>query len=121
MIPAASPSARLVLGALAVAAVAGWASAQTRASSRATSLARGHGFVERACAGCHGVEVSGESPNSRAPRFRDLAARRTDAQLAAEIAEISRNGHLEMPPIYVTPDETADVVAYMRSLTGRAT
>lgn len=120
MSPLARCRAGLLAGALASAALGGCATAQTRTPSQA-ALARGHGFAARACAGCHGVEAVGESPNAHAPRFRELAARRSDAQLAAAIAEISRNGHLEMPPIYVTPDELADVVAYMRSLTGRAT
>ena len=81
----------------------------------------GRAFAQRACAGCHAIDVTGESPNSRAPAFRDLARQRSDAQLLASVGEISKNGHVEMPPIYVTPDETRAVIAYMRSLTGRTT
>ena len=81
----------------------------------------GHAFVRKACAGCHAVEAAGESRNPRAPAFRDLARQRSDAELSAAIAEISRNGHVEMPPIYVTPDELRAVVIYVRSLSARAT
>lgn len=83
------------------------------------AVQRGQAFVLRACAGCHATQPTGASANPHAPPFRELAARRNDAELARAVGEISRNGHVEMPPIYVTPDEMADVVAYMRSLTGR--
>lgn len=108
-----------------VAAVAVWAagcSTLTPAgpSNRAQAAAdRGHTFVLRACAGCHAVEPGMESPNHHAPTFRDLAQLRTDAELAAALSAISRNGHVEMPPIYITPAEQGDVVAYLRSLTAR--
>ncbi len=81
----------------------------------------GRAFAERACAGCHSVDATGVSPNGRAPAFRDLASRRSDAELTTALGEISRNGHVEMPPIYITPDEMRQVVAYMRSLTARTT
>lgn len=87
----------------------------------ATAADPGKAFVQRACAGCHAVEPTGASPNGRAPAFRDLASRRSDAELAAALGEISRNGHVEMPPIYITPDEMRQVVAYMRSLTAQTT
>ena len=80
----------------------------------------GRAFAQRACAGCHAIAPSGESPNPHAPAFRDLARQRNDAELLAALGQISRNGHVEMPPIYVTPDEMKAVVAYMRSLTARA-
>lgn len=91
------------------------------ADTHGAGIARGQAFVERACAGCHAVRRADASRNGHAPPFRDLAARRSDADLGRALSEISRDGHLEMPPIYVTPGEMADVVAYMRSLTGRPT
>ena len=100
---------------------AGCASARPVAETHAAIVARGQSFAERACAGCHSVGHAGESPNPHAPPFRVIAAQRSDARLGDALSEISRNGHLEMPPIYVTPDEMTGVVAYMRSLTGRAT
>lgn len=81
----------------------------------------GQAFAQRACAGCHSIGRTGASPNARAPAFRDLGARLSDAELARALNEISRNGHVEMPPIYVTPDEMKGVVAYIRGLTSRAT
>ncbi|MFC3068348.1 c-type cytochrome [Phenylobacterium soli] len=109
----------LVVSGLALAAAA-CTTATAPAPGPAAGNASGRAFVERACAGCHATGPSGASAHPRAPAFRDLARTRSDAQLAAAIGEISRNGHVEMPPIYVTPEETTAVVAYMRSLTGRA-
>lgn len=80
---------------------------------------QGQAFVERACAGCHAVERTGASRNPDAPPFRELAAARSDAELTRAIGAISRDGHVEMPPIYVTPDEMRAVVAYLHSLRDR--
>jgi cytochrome c len=113
--------ARLAIPLLALAALAaGCAAPRTAPGAAPGPVETGRAFVHRACAGCHAVDPTGASPNPRAPAFRDLAARRSDAELAAAVAEISRSGHVEMPPIYVTPEERKGVVAYMRSLTGRA-
>jgi len=93
------------------------ACASQRAAPGGTAeAASGQAFVERACAGCHAVGASGESRDTHAPPFRDLAQSRSDAALAGALAEISRNGHVEMPPIYVTPAEQAQVLAYLRGL-----
>lgn len=86
-----------------------------------SSADAGQEFAARACAGCHAVGVRGDSPNPHAPAFRDLARTRSDSQLAAALAAIARDGHVEMPPIYMTPDEQARVAAYLRGLTARRT
>jgi mono/diheme cytochrome c family protein len=76
----------------------------------------GRAFAERACAGCHAVGVMGDSRNPHAPPFRQLGRARSDAALDAVIGEISRNGHVEMPPVYVTPQERRGLVIYLRAL-----
>lgn len=76
-------------------------------------------FVERACAGCHAVERAGDSPNPSAPAFRTLSERLPGKALDEQLARLSARGHVEMPPIYMTPDEQRSVAAYVRSL-GRA-
>lgn len=107
--------------ALVASLAAGCAGARSPMFAHSAAIERGHAFVGRACVGCHAINRADESRNAHAPRFRDLAHSHTDAELAAAVAEVSRNGHVAMPPIYVTPDERRDVVAYMRSLTGRST
>ncbi len=77
--------------------------------------AAGQRFVQRACAGCHAVGKEGASPNPHSPPFRTLSARLPGAALDAQLNGIARNGHVEMPPIYMTPDEIREIAAYIRS------
>ena len=99
--------------ALAAAMLAGCA---TVAPVKSGAAVDGRDFAARACAGCHAIGAAGESRNERAPPFRSLARERSDQQLRAAIDEISSNGHVEMPPIYVTPAERDALVAYLRRL-----
>ena len=100
--------------------VAGAARAGGRTPSAAVEA--GRLFTLRACAGCHAVGASGRSPNASAPPFRTLAERLPGAALDAQLAAISRYGHIEMPPIYMTRDERRGAAAYIRSVrAGRRT
>lgn len=76
----------------------------------------GAGFVARACAGCHAVGRQGKSPDPAAPPFRLLATRLPDTALSADLARVAEHGHVQMPPIYMTGDEQADVLAYLKRL-----
>ena len=79
---------------------------------------RGLRFAQRACAGCHSIEASGDSPRSSAPAFGTLRMRYTPVQLERRFAAISDRGHYEMPPIYILPTEAKDLAAYIESLNG---
>ncbi|MGA0604049.1 c-type cytochrome [Caulobacter sp. KR2-114] len=76
----------------------------------------GAGFVARACAGCHAVGTSGAPRDPAAPNFRSLVARRSDSELQLAVSRVAQHGHVQMPPIYMTDDEQAAVLAYFRSL-----
>jgi mono/diheme cytochrome c family protein len=78
--------------------------------------AAGQAFVRRACAGCHATGPQGASPNPHSPPFRTLAARLPGEALEAQLGAIARQGHVEMPPIYMTPEEIRAVAAYIRSV-----
>jgi mono/diheme cytochrome c family protein len=78
--------------------------------------AAGEVFVRRSCAGCHAIGPQGESPNPHSPPFRTLAARLPGPALEAQLSAIARRGHVEMPPIYMTPDEIGAVAAYIRAV-----
>jgi len=80
----------------------------------------GRAFLERSCAGCHGIGLMDTSPNPRAPTLRQLALTRSDRELARALAEVSSRGHLNMPPVYVTPRERREVLIYLRALRGGA-
>jgi mono/diheme cytochrome c family protein len=77
---------------------------------------RGERFAWRACAGCHAVAADGESRNSGAPTFRRLGLRYTPLQLERRLAEISRDGHYEMPPVFISREEAAEIAAYINGL-----
>lgn len=80
------------------------------------NIERGQRFAQRACAGCHAIGVRGQSPSGNAPAFGTLRLRYTSPQLVRRLAVISRDGHYEMPPIYISPDEANDLAYYVESL-----
>lgn len=80
----------------------------------------GHVFVRRACAGCHAVGAAGLSPNPLSPAFRTLSDRLPGAALDSELSVIATRGHVQMSPIYMTPDEIKAVAAYIRSVAARS-
>lgn len=77
---------------------------------------RGMQFAVRSCAGCHAVGGGGHSANAVAPPFASVRMRHTAIGLERSLAQISREGHGEMPPIYMTSAEMADLVAFIESL-----
>ena len=77
---------------------------------------RGQQFVLRACAGCHAVAGREASPNAVAQAFASIRMRHTEIGLERTLTQISREGHGEMPPIYMTSAEMGDIVAYIESL-----
>lgn len=77
---------------------------------------RGLQFVTRACAGCHAVGYDGHGANAVAPPFASVRMRHTAIGLERSLAQIAREGHGEMPPIYMTAAEMQDIVAYIESL-----
>jgi mono/diheme cytochrome c family protein len=60
--------------------------------------------------------VRGESPNASAPTFGSIRLRYSALSLPRRLQEISKDGHFEMPPIYMTPDEIRDITAYVETV-----
>jgi mono/diheme cytochrome c family protein len=85
---------------------------------RDAAAERGLHFAQRACAGCHSLDA-GESPRGGAPAFATLRLRYTPIALERRLGEISAHGHYEMPPVFITQDESKDVAAYIGSLGAR--
>ena len=88
------------------------------ARSAPTPAARGHEIARHACAACHAVEPVGESPRAAAPAFASVEMRHT-ASLENRVADLTRLGHYEMPPLNLDPGQVRDLVAYIASLEGR--
>lgn len=76
---------------------------------------RGKAFAQRRCGGCHNVSAD-DGPPHEGPPFRLLADRYDSASLAIRFAQVSAHGVDRMPPISFTPDERADLLAYVRTL-----
>jgi len=71
------------------------------------------------CSRCHAVGRTGDSPNPRAPRFRDLGARFPFDGLREALVQGMIVGHPEMPIQHLTQAESGDLVAYLKSLQQR--
>jgi cytochrome c len=110
---------RILLTLALLSPVAGCATSRAPASTAPPAIAaadRGLFFVLRSCAGCHAVGSLGESPNGVAPSFAKLRLRYNELSLERRLADISVNGHFEMPPIYMTPDEIKAISAYVQTI-----
>ncbi|ACL95665.1 c-type cytochrome [Caulobacter vibrioides] len=79
-------------------------------------IARGKAIVTRSCSACHAVEVSGDSPNPTAPRFRQLHQRYDVEALAEGLAEGLTVGHGPMPEWTFPPADVSAIVAYLKSI-----
>ena len=82
-------------------------------------IAAGHAFAREACRACHKVD-----PETRPPRifeigrgFRDSA--NTRGMTATAIRVFVTSSHPKMPNLTLTPEEIADVTAYILSLRDR--
>ena len=78
---------------------------------------RGAEFAARSCRGCHGVQKDEASGNSSAPPFSVIA--NVEGMTAAALTVTLRTSHRSMPNIILTPDESADVIAYILTLRSR--
>ncbi|MCR5879299.1 cytochrome c [Phenylobacterium sp. J367] len=83
------------------------------------SALAGERLAWRACAGCHAVGPTGDSPSSAAPRFRDLSLKFNPLSLEHRLGQISRDGHYEMPPVFISPEEARQLTAYINEMAVR--
>jgi len=106
---------RVALAAAVLSALAATAHAQS-----ADVTSRGRLLVQRYCASCHAIEREGQSPNPAAPAFRDLHTRYRVDNLAEALAEGVLVGHPAMPEMRFPPDDVQAILAYLKSIQGRA-
>jgi mono/diheme cytochrome c family protein len=83
------------------------------------SLSAGRQLATVRCGRCHAVNRTGDSPNPRSPRFRDLGPRFPFDGLREALMQGMIVGHPEMPIQHLTPMESGDLVAYLQSLQRR--
>jgi cytochrome c len=101
-----------VLGAVALglALAAGPSEAQTVAESRGAAIA------QRDCSQCHAIGEMGDSPNAKAPRFRDLRKRFVVQDLNSRLLARMMASHADMPRFRLSTEERADLIAYLKSI-----
>jgi mono/diheme cytochrome c family protein len=89
------------------------------ARAEQASLKAGRQLAVARCSRCHAVYPTGDSPNPRSPRFRDLGAGFPFDGLREALEKGMIVGHPEMPIQHLTEVESGDLIAYMRSLQSR--
>jgi mono/diheme cytochrome c family protein len=86
------------------------------AGERTPDAAHGRKLAETHCSRCHAVDREGKSLLAGAPAFRSLERRYPLVNLEEALAEGIVTGHAQMPVFAFSPDEIADLLAYLDSL-----
>jgi cytochrome c len=86
------------------------------AASEVERLERGEALLSEACASCHAIGKTGESPNPVAPPFRGLSEDYPVENLAESLAEGIMSGHPEMPVFAFEPHDVDAIIAYLQSI-----
>lgn len=79
-------------------------------------IARGKALAQKNCAWCHAVDKTGESPNPRAPRWRELAGHHPVMALREPLSRGIARPHDEMPKFELSDAEVDTIIAYINSL-----
>jgi mono/diheme cytochrome c family protein len=89
------------------------------ANTQDGDVAAGRAFAREACDSCHVVEPTDASPRIVAigPNFQDIA--NTKGMTATALRVFLTTSHPKMPNLILTPDQIADVSAYILSLRER--
>ena len=91
------------------------AAAQSIGSEEIGNRELGGRLAAEVCSECHAVEAGDPiSPNFNAPAFQDIADRPATTALALGVW--FRSPHPTMPNFVLSPDETADIIAYILGL-----
>ena len=99
---------------IAVCPLSGPALAETAETVRA-----GFEVAQRFCARCHSIGLQGTSPHPGAPPLRDIAARGNVQNLEEALGEGIVVGHPDMPQFQFKPREVGELIAYLKSLSGK--
>ncbi len=79
-------------------------------------IGEGKVLAEKNCAWCHAVGPTGDSPNPRAPRWRDLYKKHPVLALREPLSRGIARPHDEMPKFELSDKDIDTIVAYINSL-----
>jgi mono/diheme cytochrome c family protein len=104
-----------------LAAVLVAASAQLAPAQDRRQITEGRALARDNCARCHAIGKTGRSHVRTAPAFRDLNKRYNVDDLEEAFVEgiAVRHGEIEMPEFTFSPERTAALLAYIKSLKKR--
>jgi mono/diheme cytochrome c family protein len=85
-------------------------------SEQDESVGRGQAIAETACAGCHAIGASDESPHPDAPALRLLSQTIDLDTLEARFAAGTISDHPDMPDWQFEQIDAAALVAYLKSV-----
>ncbi|MFA5902138.1 MAG: tetratricopeptide repeat protein [Hyphomicrobium sp.] len=85
-------------------------------SQSARLIAQGRDLAQKNCAWCHAIGRSGDSANSRAPRWRDMSRRHPIMALREPLSRGIARPHDEMPKFELSDAEVDTIIAYINSL-----
>jgi mono/diheme cytochrome c family protein len=80
------------------------------------AILHGKALVVENCSGCHAVGNKDTSPNPKSPPFRTLSQRYPLDALEEAFVEGIDTGHPDMPRFVASPDQIADIIAYIGTL-----
>jgi cytochrome c len=80
------------------------------------AILHGKALVIENCSGCHAIGNTDVSPNPKSPPFRTLSQRYPLDALEEAFAEGIDTGHPDMPRFVASPDQIADILAYIGTL-----
>ena len=79
-------------------------------------ITQGKLLAEKNCAWCHTIGPTGESPNPRAPRWRDLYKKHPVLALREPLSRGIARPHDEMPKFELSDKDIDTIIAYINSL-----
>jgi mono/diheme cytochrome c family protein len=79
-------------------------------------IERGQAIAQANCGRCHAVGDAGESPEPKAPPFRDLHKLSPVESLAESLAEGIVTGHPDMPAFELTAPQVNALISYLKTL-----
>ncbi len=77
---------------------------------------KGKALAQQNCSWCHAIGPDGQSPNAKAPEFRNMQRRHPLLALRAPLARSIRAVHEQMPRFKLTDQDVDAIVAYINSL-----
>jgi cytochrome c len=80
------------------------------------AILHGKALVVENCSGCHAIGAKDVSPNPKSPPFRTLSQRYPLEALEEAFVEGIDTGHPEMPRFVASPEQIADIIAYIGTL-----